>query len=636
MFIEYAETLDADSLMSDEVLDELFAIEDELDRTRKYIELEDRAKSLGIKTKFERIYKARNREFNAFLRTQAAKAALTQAEESSYVTQFTKADMVQLRCGAWRASDDGVYTLGERGKVWACPHPIYPEAILVNAETGICKVKIWFKVRGIWKYAFIERKAIASNNSIIQLADYGVQVNTNNAKALVNYLTDLEALNPGEIIEHTSTSRLGWIGDTFMPYGEDIIFDNENNLKSLFESIPRENGVGNRAAWYDLVKQIRKEGRIENLIYLAASLGSVLVEPVGALPFIVDLWGETGKGKTVALMVAASVWADPNEGAYMTDAKATSTAMEIRLNVLNSLPMMLDDMAQVENQYDGDFSELIYRWCAGKGRDRSNVNLGLNRLTTWKNCILTNAEHSLVTATMKGGAVNRIIDIEMAEGYLYKDGNAVADLVRHNYGFCGHEFVSVIQNLGFDEVRRIQKQYAAKIKEYARSIGQEKEEKQIIPMSIIMTADELAEKYLFCDGVRLELEDCCRLLKNQGEVSEHKRAYEYLTDEIIRNHIKFDSVRRENYSGEEWGMFTDDGEYAVIIGTVFSQLMQRGGFQDKAFFSWAIRNDLVKPDNNGAPKRQAKIFGKNTRCVFLKMPDDTSWMDPGEMSPFDE
>lgn len=631
MFIDYVDQLSADSILCDELFDELFQLESEVDRVHKYNELEDRAKVLNVKCKFERIFKARQKEF----KESQKQDIVVSDDRPSQIAMFTGKQFDHpLKTGNWVAGDNGIFTYGDRGLIWACSHPIFPDVVLVNAETGVNKVRVWFKIRGIWKSTYIDRKAIASNNSIIQLADFGVAVTSNNAKALVQYLSEVEALNPDIICEKTSTGRLGWVCNTFMPYGEDIVFDNETSLKALFDSIPKKEGVGSEEKWISLIRELRSEKRIEILIYLASSLASVLVEPVGALPFIVDLWGETGKGKTVALMVAASIWADPSEGAYLSDAKATTTALEIRLNTLNSLPMMIDDMAQVENQYDGNFSTLVYNWCSGKGKERSNTSLGLNKTTTWKNCILTNAEHSMVTDTMKGGAVNRIIDVEMGEGYMFKDGNRVANTVKHNYGFCGMEFVKIIKEIGFEEVRKIQKKYYDEIRSYGKSLSDEKEEKQVMPMSIIMAADEISEQYIYKDGVRLNISDCFNLLKSQGEVSEHKRAYQYLIDQIIVNRTKFDVEDRENYRGEDWGYFLDDN-ICVIVGTVFADLLRKGGFQDKAFCSWAIRNKLITPDKDGRSRKNARIFGKQTKCVFLKMLENDGFIEP-ESTPFDD
>jgi len=607
-------------LLSEEVLNELFSQEDAY-LTEQYRQaLVARAAELKCKTDFNRLYQAYRKEVR--------KTNLIASDKPSYTTEFI--DQPQLRSGSWIATEAGIWALSERGRIIACMHPIYISRVLINAETGVHKVEIMFKVRGRWRSVFIDRKAIASRSGILALADNGVQVTSENAGMLVQYLSEVEALNPDEVKEQTSTSRLGWIGDTFMPYGKDVIFDNEQNLMSLFNSIQQ---VGSRQRWYELIKDIRQDRRIETLVYIAASLGSALVEPVGALPFVVDLWGETGKGKTVALMVATSIWADPNEGAYMTDAKATPTAMEIRLNVLNSLPMTLDDMAQIKNQYDEDFSQLVYRWCAGKGRDRSNKELGLNKLTSWHNCILTNAEHSLVTETMQGGAINRIIDIEMGDGYLFKNGNEIADTLRHNYGWCGREFIDVIQQIGFEEVRRIQKDYMAAIQRYAEEQGVEKEEKQIIPMSIILTADEIAEEYIFKDGVRLDLGECCDLLKNRGEVSEHQRAYQYIKETVVANMFRFTGDGDDRV--EQWGVLLNGDRYVTIIGNRFDRIMKEAGFQTKAFLSWAKKNNLVKTDTQGNTKIQTKVNGRNIRCVVLDMDDENDdFMPLDDDNPF--
>lgn len=614
MYLEHIEKLDRDSLLSEELLNELFSLDDVYVMEQNRQALVMRAAELKCKTDFNRLYAAYKKELR--------KNNLQLSDKPSYMTEFD--DQPSFRSGSWVAEEGGIWILTERGRAYACTHPIYISRILINAETNIHKAEIRFKLRGRWRETFIDRKAIASRSGILALADSGVQVTSENAGLLVQYLADIESLNSEDIKEQTSTSRLGWIGDTFMPYGEDIIFDNEQNLFSLFNSIKQ---VGSRQKWYSLVKEIRKEKRIEALVYLAASLGSVLVEVVGALPFVVDLWGETGKGKTVLLMLATSIWADPNEGAYMTDAKATTTAMEVRLDVLNSLPMTLDDMAQIKNQYDEDFSALVYRWCAGKGRDRSNKNLGLNKLTSWHNCILTNAEHSLVTETMQGGAINRIIDIEMGDGYIFPNGQEVADTLRHNYGYCGREFVEQIQLMGFEEVRRIQREYSDKIQQYAKDKGVEKEEKQILPMSIILTADEIAEKYLFKDGIRLDFEECCELLKNRGEVSEHKRAYQYVKETIVANMYRFNG-NDDDERTEQWGIFRPKDTHATIIGKYFDRIMKEAGFQTKAFLSWAKKNNLVKTDPSGNPKVVTKINGCPVRCVLLDMNAEDAEFEP--------
>lgn len=641
MLLEYVDKLDAQSLLSPELFDELFEIENEFDRELQRQKLEERALSFNIKTRFNKSYNAKYKEYKKSLKT------VKNATQGNNITNFSSlggADK-QLYCGDWIADDSGVRIHTEKGMADASYHPIYPVRILRNSETGQYKVELEFVIRGKVRRALVDRDVIASNNKILKLANDSVQVTTVNASFLVKYLADVEALNPDIITEYSSTSRLGWIDDIdangdkvkkFLPYEKEVVFDNELNTKALFDSITC---CGYRTKWYELLKEIRSKRQTEFLVNLAASFASVLVEPCGALPFIVSLWGGTGIGKTVVLMLTTSVWADPSEGAYMTDAKATSTAMEIRLNILNSLPMTLDDMAQVKNQYDEDFSQLIYRWCAGKGRDRSNTNLGLNKLTSWRNCTITNGERSLVDESTQGGAVNRVIDIE-AEQPLFDGeyGNYVANTVRANYGYAGEDFIKVITQDGYiDEINKTVNEYFKKIKDCAKAQGVEKEDKQIMPMALILTADEIIEKELFKDGVRLDLEKCVSYLKNKGEVSEHKRAYEYIQDVIVSQHFHF-LTSEETYPSsniEVWGCNLPNNR-VLIIGSIFDRIMKEGSFQSRAFLSWAAKQKIIEVDASGNKKVQKKIAGNNRRCVVLRLEEDAENADFTRVSDIDE
>lgn len=624
MLLECVDELNESDILSEDLMIELFSIEDPYLHEKKRQELEDRAITLKLKTRFTKCY-------NSYKKSVKHEVA---AEQPTYFTQFD--DEPELRSGVWRADMNGIWTLAEGGKVFACSHPIYPSAILQNIETKTCKVRLRFKIRNKWEEVLIDRKIIASRTSIINLANNGVRVTSENAGALVRYLSDVEALNEFDIPEKRSTSRLGWVSGTFMPYEEDVIFDNENNVMTLFDSIKN---VGSRKKWFDCVKEQRTNKRIELLIYLASSFASVLVEPLGILPFIVDLWGGTGKGKTVALMIATSIWADPNEGEYITDAKSTQTAMETRLDVLNSLPMMIDDMAQIKNKVD-DFAELIYMLCSGIGKGRATKDMGLRNTNSWRNCILTNAEHSLISETMQGGAVNRVIDVECGNTDIFTDAHRVSDIIRKNFGFAGREFVEEIEKMNIEDIQAIQKGYYEQLISESKASGTEKEQKQLIPMSVILTADELAERFIFQDGVRLDMKTCLDLLKNKNDVSEGIRAYNYLIETVGSNSFRFIEQEDEEYPNryEQWGKYIGDDRVA-IIGRFFDKIISDAGSQPKSFLSWADSKKLIEKDSKGNFKKVIKFDGDPIRCVVIRrdwgMDEDEFEDIPPDDLPFD-
>lgn len=614
--MEEINRLTADMILSDEVLIEVFEEEDEIYKARLLLTLTDRAKELGVKTKFEALVKAYQKAKKAY--EKETKTRQTPQAFDNY-TQFGD-EYTKFYCGSWVADTNGIKMFcGMFGEKLACYHPILPVSRLINAQTGKEKIKLAYQKGHKWKEIIVDKGIIASSNKIVALAEFGISVTSETARALVQFLADVENYNIDLIQTQVSTSKLGWIDEEFLPYTENIIFDNESRFKSVYDSIQT---AGKREIWYELVKNVRQSKRIEPKLYLAGALASVLLEPFNALPFILNLWGDTGKGKTVAIMLAASVWACPHGNDYITDPKSTVTALELRLDFLNHLPLLIDDTAQLKERFNGDFSELVYMLCSGKGKDRANAGLGLNKMTTWKNVILTNGEHSLITETMQGGAVNRIIDCEMEEGYIFENGNQIVETIKKNYGFCGKEFIEVLQELELEELQQIQISFLNKITQKTKEQGVEKEEKQILPMSILLTADKIATDYLFHDDVYLDFNTCVNLLKNKGEVSEHERAYEFLVSEIAINTSKFKPDTHGEYKGEVWGCF--EKEYVIILKNAFSRMCEKGNFSAKAFLSWAAKKDLIQRDNEGKNTKNKRINGTQGRCVILKLPQEES------------
>ena len=97
-------------------------------------------------------------------------------------------------------------------------------------------------------------------------------------------------------------------------------------------------------------------------IILAASFASVLLEPLNCLPFFVHLWGvDSGTGKTVALMVAASVWGDPAVGSYIKTFDGTVVGQEKTAAFLNNLPLCLDEL-QLAKDSRGRTNFDVYSW----------------------------------------------------------------------------------------------------------------------------------------------------------------------------------------------------------------------------------------------------------------------------------
>ncbi len=369
-----------------------------------------------------------------------------------HVTAFT-GQKLELDSGEWTCDDFGVSRRGKFGEETACPHPILPVERLVNIDTGGEKLKLAFcKGDRRWREVIAEKKVLASNTSILGLADSGIAVTSENSRALVKYISDLENLNFDLIPEKKSVARLGYIeGEGFSPYVEGLVFDGDLNFRSIFESIK---SAGSRREWLDLARSLRQGGVMARIV-LAASFASPLVSPCGSLPFFVHLWGgESGTGKTVALMLAASVWASPEMGRYIQTFNSTVVGREKLAAFLNHLPLIVDEL-QLAKDSRGKLAFDVYALAEGVGRTRGNKNGGIDRTPTWSNCILTSGETPITNSSAGAGAVNRVIEIECLSSHkIIEDGHTTAGILRKNYGFAGREFVERASRAAVSSGRR--------------------------------------------------------------------------------------------------------------------------------------------------------------------------------------
>lgn len=612
---EFIEKLSAEDLTSEELFMCLFSEPDEIKRARIHNSLKARAKELKVTTFFNSLYKAYKKVDEELQKKAPSKG------RGNY-TEFT-GPYKSMQCWGWIADDTGIYQINNnngQAENSACYHPIIPIERLRNLETGEEQLKIAFKRNNKWEEVIVPKVIVSSASKIVNLSSRGIAVTSENAKSLVKFLADVENANEAFIKVEYSTSKLGWIKNGFMPYDTEITFDADAKFSQIVETVKP---TGSRAKWYEHMCELRKSDRMEAKFMLAASFASVLVKPLNALPFFVDLWGETEGGKSVALMVAASVWADPDESAYIKDYKGTEVGLEAVCDLLNHLPLCLDDSSKKNRRLEENFEGLIYDLCSGKGKTRSNKDLGLNRESHWKNCILTNGERPLSSYVTQGGAMNRILEVECGRK-LFNNPRLTAETVKATYGHAGKEFVDLVKAMNIEDIKQIQQGFMDILS------SDEKMQKQSLSLSIVLTADKLATDYLFKDGQYLNIEQAKQVLINRNELSDNERCYQYLLDSITMNRAKFDD-NSENI--EKWGVI--DGNYAIIISKVFNRLCDEGKFSRQSFLSWANLKGLLKTDK-GRLDKDRRFGNIKQRCIYLDINPDTKVEGFQEMDKMDQ
>ena len=539
--------------------------------------------------------------FNSYCEMQAQRSG----EMLANSTQFDGQDM-ELFSGEYICDEIGVFVHDKFGyEQNICRHPIMPVQRLCNVDSGEERLKLAYKKGRFWRSIIVEKSVLASSSGILQLAANGIMVNSENAKPLSTYLLEMEQLNYDLIPEQKSVGRLGWISDHgFSPYVDDLVFDGETNFKHIFGSVKSS---GSREAWVNVMRNLRSE-KSPGRLFLAASFASVILEPCGLLPFFLHAWGGTETGKTVGLMIAASVWACPKMGEFCTTFNSTLVGQEMTAAFLNSLPMCIDELQIQSSSGVRDFDRIIYQLTEGVGRTRGAKTGGLQRMNTWRNCIITNGEHPISNSSSGGGAVNRVIEFECDEK-VYSDLVGICAVISSNYGFAGREFVEILQQDGmFEAVNAIQKEY------YRELLKSDSTDKQAASASAILAADAIATELIFKDGNNLTVADLEKIMTKKAEVNVNQRALEFVYELAERNPNRFKANEFGDYQGEVWGKKEDDCIY--FIKSVFDREMANAGFNSTAFLAWAKRMGYIDTDKNKRTKKAWILGGSvNTVCV---------------------
>ncbi len=554
-------------------------------------EIKQRAGAIGVKN-FITLW-------NAFLES---KKRQNGAELECNVTEFD-GQPIELICGDYKCDDYGITTLDRLGfEIAVCTHPILPVRRLTNIDTGDVKVELAYKRGRVWKSIIVDKCVLASSQRIIELARTGIAVDSENAREMVKYLSAMESLNYDQMEEASSVGRLGWIkGYGFSPYVYNLQFDGDASFRNMFGAVTE---CGSFDAWLDCMKTVRQNSLIARIM-LAASFASVLIEPCNALPFFVHIWGGTEAGKTLGLMLAASVWANPYMGEYIHTFNSTAVGLEMAAGFCNSLPLCVDELQVVKDRKNFDNS--IYMLTEGIGKSRGTKTGGIQRVQTWRNCIITTGEMPISNPSSGGGAVNRIIEIDCKDQKIFANPREVADTIQSNYGFAGKQFVEAIS--APEQISHARQLFAGFSKALSGGISTEK---QTMAAALLLTADKLSEEIIFKDGLVMEQRDIEQFLTSKDDVDQNMRAYEWLFDFVSSNPVRF---RFDENSGELWGC--QDNDFIYIIKSVFDTKMQEQGFNAASFLSWAKRREIIEGDTQSKNTKMKWINGAGTRCVWL-------------------
>ena len=600
MKIDYLNGITKSSSFEDDMFIDILSTEDTIDRAKYIEDVRKKCREVG-----------RIREFENLLKAWITRNAQLMKQAGSNNTAFTDAPLM-LKCGKWTANDAGVSIAevtknGDIIKSVACPHPILPVSRFINIDTDTEKTKIAFFKDMRWRDITVDNSIISNKSSITQLADRGIMVTSETAKDLVKYLMEATSLNMDAIPFYRSLSRLGWVGNDFAPYDNTIKYDGDSDFQAIHDDVCEH---GDHKVWLEHITELRQDINIR--LMLSASFASVLIEKVGALPFVLHLWGETGFGKTVSLMVASSIWGNSELGHLTRSMNATTNSIVRTASFLYSIPFCADEMQQIKDRW-GNYDNFIMFVCEGIDKGRARAKGGVEEQKTWRNAFIFTGEEPVTKANSGGGVKNRCIEIEVRDKII-PDGNKTANIVKENYGFAGKRFIEYIQKLDVIKIKEEYKQIFSDILKNADTT-----EKQAMSMALILLADKYACECVFEGSQPLRIEDIKSYLVSATVVNMPQRAYEWVVNWIAENKIRFTADTDEN-RGAIWGRI--DNDVAIVNKNVLIEAMNKQGFDFVACNRKWESEGKLKLNSRGYITHQTKVCGVKANYIKLVLPTD--------------
>ena len=154
---------------------------------------------------------------------------------------------------------------------------------------------------------------------------------------------------------------------------------------------------------------------------------------------------ESGTGKTMALEAAASVWGHPTH--YRTGKSTSPVAMQQRLGLLNSLPLVTDEITSKNRSNFEWFPEFLLDMTEGRGKERmeSGSNKERLNLSTWMTVAIMSSNTHAVDMLTGGrthsseGELRRLLEFVMDQPLSWEAQEIeVVKSLQHNYAVAGH------------------------------------------------------------------------------------------------------------------------------------------------------------------------------------------------------
>lgn len=295
------------------------------------------------------------------------------------------------------------------------PAPIFPVARSIDVTTGqVERILVWRTPAG-WQRRSVGREVMLDSGRLMELAAWDAPVASGRTKEMVDFLDTFEAVNNRTLPEISVTHRCGWQADgsfvmpeTCWPAvdgGPEIAFHAQSGFEAFAAAWTSK---GSLEGWLQMAEAV--SNRPMMWVPLYAALASPLLKPLNVPGWVTDVSGGTSRGKTTALLFAASACGKPTieSPTVVSSWDNTPVYIEQLCGTVQNLPVFLDETKRAGK---GVVRQVIYNFAQGIGRGRGKRTGGAQMTVTWQTNLISTGEQTATSFSQDAGTRARVIQL---------------------------------------------------------------------------------------------------------------------------------------------------------------------------------------------------------------------------------
>lgn len=518
-------------------------------------------------------------------------------------------------------------------------YPIIITRSLYDIDSKIEMIGLAFK-KNEWREICVELDIPSNSRKIVELSNYGMPVNSNNASAIVQYIADLAAFNQTNLKTIPVSGKLGWNGTAqkmvfLLPdrmitregqKTDEIQFRSSSDGEASFASSISE--CGSLQEWFEIIKRCQKYPRVLTLMY--SSFSAVLLPILGVQNFVVEIFGRSSRGKTTALRVAASVWGNPDESAensFMQTWDSTKVHKERIASMVNGIPMIVDDTKRSKSK--DMVAETIYMINSGRGKARANLK-GTNETKTFRTVLLSTGETPATSFTKDGGTRGRTLEISGRP--FNNESQQTAIFVKQleqglkaNYGFAGPMFAAYVANheSEWDSWRKEKESIEIELmsKNSSPIAGRLASFMAAIIFTVSIVNEAISSIFIF-PGLLDSIWD--NIIDNAADSNSEKAALQHVVSWAESNQQSFEGrevsgrVPTIGWAGK-WPA-GQDWDQICFLPSCLNRVLGEAGYNVEEILSHWKDSGVIDVDTKSARQytKQLKFFGSNAWMTCIK------------------